>query len=351
MDSPKSQAPSLPLGHLVAIAVLYAIVNLWFLQHTGQSVVDLATRGGIGVFAIGFLASLEKLQNTTHQTLLTQVMRALLNLLAKPSVIVFCYGITLVVLSVKSSVTVLPSTATNGIRISEGSAVSSQYIPVSKDATHTWLTVNPFGSHYRIESPGFQPKTVMVYPLVSTTVNVEADLDRTPTLYIRLDGGYAKYLRLCKGNKKKCGTLAIYKKQTDHWCRLASIREPGKAFSVGWPRTPGADELSYWNLTYDAANLNSIAQEDARANAALKAKHLYSWLNPVTIGDQYFQPGQTFQLALFNYKNELRVHHQFNMPDKPIFDVFLTPAFTQGEKPDEIDFSVDDCSCAHNGEC
>lgn len=172
---------------LLLLVALFAAANSWLGFHLGYELAGVSLVTGFMALAGLAVQALRK----REQAELKERIRAALVAVTEPSFLASCALALAVVGSLVSSVRVLDSGAGESLSVqltAEGSQPSedSRRELAAEGSEQFVRWVWPFGRAFSLEVDGYQRHSFDLYPWVGATLRVARDLERSPTLLLRV---------------------------------------------------------------------------------------------------------------------------------------------------------------------
>ena len=174
---------------VVLLATLLFGVNLWTGRHLGVGIREFAIVNSF----LGFLAVALSWIDSEDAKSLRERFRSILRAMTNLPVLIAMYIVALIGTSLISSVTVLADGASGPTKVylaAEGSArcdgCGESLLRGSSDIARYVRPTSVFGRYFYLEADGYQRKSFQLFPWTGATISVTRDLERVPTVLLRI---------------------------------------------------------------------------------------------------------------------------------------------------------------------
>ena len=306
----------------ILVALLLAAINLWSIRHLGYGFEDpvslLGLTGGVaaGSFVLDFLVDdgERKALTTPVRDWLQGFLRRYV--LATPTLVIL-YTVAIIGACTYSSTTLIPPSQGNPVTVTISPLDSDQAeaeinLEPKGEAARQLLVSNPFGRQYKLSASGYLDETIVLFPLVGLTIDIDKDLDPLPTILLRppLDAVFS-----LEGG----GTAKVYLK-SNTGCQLIAKTDPKAlkgAFMLGAQRAVPANLPVLWEL-----ELRARALEDQNL-----AKVMHAWRQSVPIKTTADLPsGSQLYVEIRSSVDKLKAIADVVVGDEPFQDVPMSDA-------------------------
>ena len=302
----------------VLLALLVAGASLWLQRHTGRGLDDpfglLGLTGGISIFV--FLVDLLAGKGTSEKLIAKfaeYAKNGLRKTILRTSVLTLLYLAAAVWAATNSSVSVIPPRAGDSLEIEVteiGDVVplASETVEPGGNQKRMRMRTGPFGREFRLSVRGFVPKTIVVYPLAGTVIDIEKDLTPLPTLLFR-----PPVIALAAINDG--ASFKVFNIDGDE-CVLLDKSKSKSSMMLGTERKISSTTRFLWNLELEAEGF----EPEIRADTLLR------WSRPTQLNSASpVEPGDRIYAVVVTDGGALASEALVTASKDPFSDVLMDP--------------------------
>ena len=302
---------------LAALVFLILAINAWLAGHLG---VDLKSLLGVEA-ALALIAALRKPLRKGDQKQIDHLASKSLYFLLSDTFLILSALLTVIVMSLISSVTVVASGINNvgEVRLAPEASIAAakEKLTRGEDVVRFVRFASPFGRPFYLAVAGHRRYSFVLYPVVPKIIRVNADLELTPSILIRVPYPHIDLVG---------GQIEVYR--SDDQQRIASAPTTANSASLllGTDVPVPESLIGGWQRQLSASQVSTNAQ----------AAPIDAWMNPQR-NSEFPAAGERHAgerlFALFKNEREKAAKRldtysataDFTIRDAPFQDVLLRP--------------------------